>query len=293
MASLGLKRCMFVNPEFAEWLMGFPRGWTSPVDQVKLPEGENALQTSAKRFRCASMFAGVGGLDLGARDLFDTIVYYDNDVNCQKVLQSRMKDGVLHVGGVEGDVRGLAKSPTWLRDIEAICAGFPCPDISKTGSKLGLSGDRSSLFAEVVKVAAASNCKVLLLENVAHIISRNQAAVFFEIIGWLQLIGLKFMKWGVVTAGNVGSPQTRARWFLLACRSACDVARVQALAPKLTERNLMELASGPWNAEHCVPMESWMIERLPRESKERLCQLGNAVVPQCCAVAVSLLAHMK
>ncbi len=78
---------------------------------------------------------------------------------------------------------------------------------------VGLSGTRSSLVAEVIKAAAASHCKLMLLENVGHIISTTMSPVFFEIIAWLSLVGMTIIRWGVITAGNVGSPQTRGMTY--------------------------------------------------------------------------------
>lgn len=60
MASLRRPPGRFVRPEFAEWLHGFPCGWT----------GDEALPASQPRphgqsIKAASLFAGIAGLDLG------------------------------------------------------------------------------------------------------------------------------------------------------------------------------------------------------------------------------------
>ena len=48
------------------------------------------------------------------------------------------------------------------------------------------------------------------------------------------------------------------------------------------------MAGQVWNKAHQVPMHEWMTNTY---EKERLNQLGNAVVPKCAEVAISLLTH--
>jgi hypothetical protein len=63
-------RQKYTNATFAEWAMGFPRGWTSlsttAAVQVARAKRKN------KRFDAISLFSGVGGIELGMHEVFNT-----------------------------------------------------------------------------------------------------------------------------------------------------------------------------------------------------------------------------
>ena len=111
-----------------------------------------------------------------------------------------------------------------LRDIDCITAGFPCPDIAISGNRVGLGGQRSSLFREVVKAAIKSGCKYLFLENVAHVISDEMTPVFLQILVFLVMLGFCNIRWAKISAADVGSPQMRKRWF-------CGRGKAKAIWP--------------------------------------------------------------
>ena len=46
-----------------------------------------------------------------------------------------------------------------------------------------------------------------------------------------------------------------------------------------------------WNMHNTVKLEDWLLHQLPPAERERLMQLGNAVVPKCAEVALSALVH--
>ena len=65
-------------------------------------------------------------------------------------------------------------TPEHMKSVKFLTAGFPCPDIGISGPKLGFTGDRSALFAWVVKAAAmAPDLEFILFENVANIVSKD------------------------------------------------------------------------------------------------------------------------
>lgn len=73
-----------------------------------------------------------------------------------------------------GDVKNISKELLLsLGKIDIIFAGFPCQDISSAGKKAGLSGERSGLFFEflrVLKIIQEINSNVyFLVENVGGI----------------------------------------------------------------------------------------------------------------------------
>jgi len=266
--------------------MGLPTGWTCSTRPANAP----ALVPRQGRLRAASLFAGIGGLDLGITAAMETKIYVEKDEACKRVLQRRIADRQLDAGKIISNIEDMV--PADVESIEAVVAGFPCPDIAISGKKRGLSAERSSLFRFVVKAAAWSKCGTIVLENVANILSDTMRSVFFEVIAYLWCLGFCDLRWGVLTASSVGSPQCRKRWFLVGFRSQEDRQRFQDLMPALEADDVKGIATKPWNQQNTVALKDWLVPRMPQSEKERLLQLGHAVVPQCAQAAVSLLTHM-
>jgi DNA (cytosine-5)-methyltransferase 1 len=98
------------------------------------------------------------------------------------------------------------------------CFGFPCQDISVAGKQLGFTGDRSSLFFEVMRILRetpeADRPKYLLIENVKNLLSVNSGWDFFNLQVALDEIGYD-AEWDVLNSKNFGVPQNRERVFVV------------------------------------------------------------------------------
>ena len=136
-----------------------------------------------------------------------------------------------------------------------------------------------------------SRCKVLFLENVAHLVSEDMKPVFLEIITCLLVLGFSTIKYGIMSAADAGSPQLRQRWFLLAVVSDGDAKRLRDLVPPTSKEALAEMAGKPWNPKNTIPMHEWLVHELPAAQRERLNQLGNGVTPQCAHTMLAWLTH--
>lgn len=92
------------------------------------------------------LFSGIGGISRALRRYVHTHAYCESDRYCQGVLLSRMHAGDLDPAPIWEDVRTF---PTYQLEgqIDIVCAGFPCQDISCSGRGRGLEGDRSGLFS--------------------------------------------------------------------------------------------------------------------------------------------------
>lgn len=93
-----------------------------------------------KKLRVLSLFAGIGGFDLGLERTggFETVAFCEIDPFCRRVLAKHWP----HVRQYE-DVRELT-ADTLRRDgiaVDAIWGGFPCQDLSLAG-KRGGAGSR-------------------------------------------------------------------------------------------------------------------------------------------------------
>ena len=100
--------------------------------------------------RLVSLFAGIGGFDLGfERAGFRTVATVEIDANCQRLLAERWPDAV-HLD----DVRTAGRHN--LPECDVITFGFPCQDLSVAGKREGLKGERSSLFYEAAKIVSGT-----------------------------------------------------------------------------------------------------------------------------------------
>lgn len=95
-----------------------------------------------------SLFAGIGGFDLGfERARLKCSWQVEIDEYCRRVLER-------HWPNVRrwDDVRTFPPLP--LRDwrVDVLCGGFPCQDISEAGKGAGIDGERSGLWRDYARI---------------------------------------------------------------------------------------------------------------------------------------------
>lgn len=155
------------------------------------------------------LFSGIGGLTLALGDYVRPVAYCENDRYAQGVLLSRMSDGSLPRAPIWDDVRTLRPGMLGTKP-DIIYGGFPCQDISIAGPGVGLEGQRSRLFFEIVRLCGDIRPRFVFLENTPAITVRGLDRVLLE----LASLGYD-CRWTVVSAGSVGAVHLRERWFLL------------------------------------------------------------------------------
>jgi len=152
-----------------------------------------------------SLFAGIGGFDLGferAGMVCRWQVEIDDYAN--RVLAKHWPN--VHR---ERDIRETG--PHNLERVDVICGGFPCQDISYAGEGAGLDGARSGLFFEAVRVVRELQPRVVVLENVAALLTRG----LDRVLGTLAEVGYD-AEWHSLSASSFGLPHLRARLFIIA-----------------------------------------------------------------------------
>jgi len=247
-----------------------------------------------------SLFAGIGGLDLGLeRAGMECVAQVEIDDFCQKVLTK-------HWANVPKfkDVRDVGKHN--LPTAELICGGFPCQDVSLAGSRAGLEGKRSTLWKEYFRIICEIRPGWVVAENVSGLFSANNGQFFGEILNDLASIGYD-AEWNVLSAAAVGAPQLRERVFIVAYPKRNGWNRRSRVMGNSGRNNLfggwntkqdrkngkhfwIEVASSSKNEiERPNPVISgeWAVESaVGRVANgvsgrlDRLHALGNAVVPQ-------------
>lgn len=162
------------------------------------------------------LFSGIGGFSYAAEQLvggFKVKQFVEIDSKCHKVLKKHWPDVPIH-----GDISTFT-APVGSYDV--ITAGFPCQDLSSAGKQLGFSGERSSLFYEIIRLAREIRPKFILLENVANIVSHSNGETFQEVLFQIAKAGYD-AEWAVVSAKDVGACHRRDRWWCIAYASSCE-----------------------------------------------------------------------
>ena len=155
------------------------------------------------------LFSGIGGISIALSPWVRTVAYCEIDRYCQGLLLSRMRTGDIDRAPIWNDVQTLQAGN--LGRIDIITGGFPCQDISCAGRGVGLAGERSGLFFEIVRLVGNIRPRFIFLENVPAITLRGLDRVLLE----LTALGYD-CRWTTVSAAELGAPHLRERWFLLA-----------------------------------------------------------------------------
>ncbi len=219
-----------------------------------------------------SLFAGVGGLDLGfERAGMTTVGQVELDPFCREVLEKHWPGVPRH-----DDVRTAVD---WWRSVprprvDVVAGGFPCTDLAWCGLGAGIEGTRSGLWADMAAFIGAVRPCYVVVENVPALLARGMGRV----LGDLSALGLD-ADWEVVSACSVGAPHTRERVFIVAYPAALgrEAGRGDGPGPSLLEPlRRGDEPGGPWAAESSPTGVAYGVPR----RLDRVGAAGNAVVPQ-------------
>ena len=97
------------------------------------------------------------------------------------MLRSHIESGVLPRAPIATDVRDL--DATWLkRKPDIIVGGFPCVGFSEMGRREGFDDNQSGLFSEILRLADATGCPMLFLENVPGVLYLGMPDIVRELV---------------------------------------------------------------------------------------------------------------
>ena len=169
-----------------------------------------------------SLFAGVGGFDLGMEKAgHECVAQVEWDKNAAGVLKHRWPNVPLFC-----DVSKVSADD--LPDADFITYGFPCQDLSVAGKREGLDGKRSGLFYEATRIikqlaerairrgGAGGGRFIAIAENVRGLLSSGDGYDFARCIRELHNIGASEVGWSVLDSQYLGVAQRRKRVFLIA-----------------------------------------------------------------------------
>lgn len=187
-----------------------------------------------------SLFAGIGGFDLGFERAGMCCKWQvEIDDYATKVLEKHWPDVPKW-----RDVRTFPPGDTDDWRVDCICGGFPCQDISYAGPGDGLAGKRSGLFFDAMRVVRELEPRVVVLENVAALLTRG----IHDVLGTLAAIGFD-AEWHCLPAAAIGAPHIRDRVFIIGHRHAHSNSNGRETRPRISRvKEIQGIAHGD-NAE--------------------------------------------
>ena len=179
-----------------------------------------------------SLFTGIGGGLLGSKLLgWNTRCAVEIDPYCRKILLARQRDGVLDRFPIWDDIKTFDGRP-WRGSIDIVTGGFPCQDISAAGKRKGITGPRSGLVFEMLRIVEEVRPKFVFAENSPHLRTRGLGTILTELTG-LGYVGCH----GVLGAWHVGANHKRNRMWVLAANPSHLRSKERGLSSGETEKN--------------------------------------------------------
>jgi DNA (cytosine-5)-methyltransferase 1 len=213
-----------------------------------------------------SLFAGIGGIDLGLERAGHTCVgQVEIDPFAIRVLEKHWPEVPRH-----DDVRTF--QGTEFGHFDLLAAGYPCQPWSHAGDRQGTNHD-AHLWPEVFRLVCATTPRAVLLENVVGHLHLGFDAVLAD----LASIGYD-AEWDCIPASAVGAPHKRDRLWVVAYPNSDG----ESTKPVDDETRWLpaptRLRWPKWTPD---PATLGMDDGLSRGmDRRRLEALGNAVVPQ-------------
>lgn len=157
------------------------------------------------------LFAGIGGFRMGFEKAGFTCVF-SSEVNqsCREVYRNNYHELPF------GDIREINADA--LPEFDVLVAGFPCQPFSICGKKQGFEDTRGTLFFEICRIIAAKEPKVVVLENVKHLIHHDRGNTLTVILQSMKNLNYH-VNHQLLNAKNFGVPQNRERIIIIATKA--------------------------------------------------------------------------
>lgn len=161
----------------------------------------------SSKLSSAGLFAGIGGLELGFSEWFEAEFLCEWWEPARQVLRRRFP-------GVPtfGDINELASLP----QVNVVCAGFPCTDLSQAGRTAGIDGQQSGLVKKALELVGQTPPKDwLVLENVRNMLPLHSGRAMTVLVSLVESLGYRWA-YRVVDSRCSGVAQRRQRVFFVA-----------------------------------------------------------------------------
>jgi len=183
-----------------------------------------------KKYKCASFFAGVGGIDFGfGNDKFEVVYANEFDEKAADTYE-------LNFPKIKVDRRDInVVRNDEIPEFDIMLAGFPCQAFSIAGHRQGFDDEkgRGELFFQLARIIEDKKPRVIFLENVKNLVGHDNGNTYRVIIEQLELLGYKDkiepLVMNAMHYGNV--PQNRERIYIVAFREEEDYKKFKMPKP--------------------------------------------------------------
>lgn len=164
-----------------------------------------------------SLFTGGGGMDLGCDAAgWDCRWQCEIEPSAHLVLEARWP-GVERHWDVH-DVNGALLEP-----VDVITFGFPCQDVSQSGKRAGVDGERTGLYREAMRIVRemkeatdGTYPRWVVIENVDGLRHLHRSRGLLRVLRDLADLGAVAVEWAVLDGQHFGVPQQRRRVVVVA-----------------------------------------------------------------------------
>jgi len=153
-----------------------------------------------------SAFSGIGGFELAAPKDWECVGYSEILPRAIEIYQKHFPNHKNY-----GDITTIIAED--LPAFDLFVGGFPCQDLSIAGTKRGLSGERSGLFYEIMRIVRVKKPTYLLLENVRNLLVGFKGEAFKTILREISELGYD-VEWACLYSSDFGKPQSRPRVYI-------------------------------------------------------------------------------
>ena len=168
-----------------------------------------------KKYNLVSLFAGIGGIDLGFKNAGANPIWANEiDKYCAVTFRANHKNTDL----VVDDICNVKGSD--IPKIDILTGGFPCQPFSIAGYRKGFEDDRGNMFFQIMRLVGEleklnNKPRILFLENVKNLKSHDRGNTFKVITETLEANGYIVESKVMNTCEYGNLPQNRERIFII------------------------------------------------------------------------------
>ena len=168
-----------------------------------------------KKYKLASLFAGIGGIDLGFKCAGANPVWANEiDKYCAITFNANHKETKLMVEDI-CNVKGKD-----IPKIDILTAGFPCQPFSVAGYRKGFEDERGNLFFQIMRIISelseiTNKPRIMFLENVKNLKTHDKGNTFKVVKEALESHGYIVEEKVLNTSLYGNLPQNRERIFII------------------------------------------------------------------------------
>lgn len=159
-------------------------------------------------FTFIDLFAGIGGFRIPIQQMNGKCVFTSEfNPYAQQTYENNFGEVPF------GDITRIDPSSVPHHDL--LTAGFPCQPFSISGKMKGFEDTRGTLIYNVFQIISLRKPKVVVLENVKHLVHHDRGRTLSTILRHLDELGYK-VSWQILNASDFGVPQNRERIIIVA-----------------------------------------------------------------------------